>query len=136
MIVDSSALVAIVRDESDAADYATALAGAPAVAISAVNWTEAAIVVDSARDPAASRRFDELVRVARIEVVAVTPEQATTARQAYRDFGRGSGHRARLNFGDCFAYALASTTGRPLLFKGDDFTHTDLRSAGERPLTL
>ena len=129
MIVDSSALVAIVRNESDAADYAAALANAPAVAMSAVNWTEAAIVVDSARDPAASRRFDELIRVARIDVVAVTPEQATTARQAYRDFGRGSGHRAGLNFGDCFAYALASTTGRPLLFKGNDFTHTDLTSA-------
>ena len=129
MIVDSSALVAIVRNESDAADYAAALANAPAVAMSAVNWTEAAIVVDSARDPAASRRFDELIRVARIDVVAVTPEQATTARQAYRDFGRGSGHRAGLNFGDCFAYALASATGRPLLFKGNDFTHTDLTSA-------
>ena len=129
MIVDSSALVAIVRDESDAVDYATALAEAPAAAISAVNWMEAAIVVDSARDPAASRRFDELVRLARLEVVAVTSEQATTARQAYRDFGKGSGHRAGLNFGDCFAYALASTTGRPLLFKGNDFTHTDLRSA-------
>lgn len=129
MIVDSSALVAIVRDESDAIEYATALAEAAAVAISAVNWMEAAIVVDSARDPAASRRFDELVRLARLEVVAVTAEQATTARQAYRDFGKGSGHRAGLNFGDCFAYALASTTGRPLLFKGNDFTHTDLRSA-------
>ena len=129
MIVDSSALVAIVRDESDAIEYATALAEAAALAISAVNWMEAAIVVDSARDPAASRRFDELVRLARLEVVAVTAEQATTARQAYRDFGKGSGHRAGLNFGDCFAYALASTTGRPLLFKGNDFTHTDLRSA-------
>lgn len=129
MIVDSSALVAIVRDESDAMEYATALAEAAAAAISAVNWMEAAIVVDSARDPAASRRFDELVRLARLEVVAVTPEQATTARQAYRDFGKGSGHRAGLNFGDCFAYALASTTGRPLLFKGNEFTHTDLRSA-------
>ena len=129
MIVDSSALVAIVRDESDAMEYATALAEAAAAAISAVNWMEAAIVVDSARDPAASRRFDELVRLARLEVVAVTPEQATTARQAYRDFGKGSGHRAGLNFGDCFAYALASTSGRPLLFKGNEFTHTDLRSA-------
>ena len=122
-------MVAIVRDESDAMEYATALAEAAAAAISAVNWMEAAIVVDSARDPAASRRFDDLVRLARLEVVAVTPEQATTARQAYRDFGKGSGHRAGLNFGDCFAYALASTSGRPLLFKGNEFTHTDLRSA-------
>ena len=129
MIVDSSALVAIVRDEPDAERYAVALATAPMVAMSAVNWMEAAIVVDSVGDPASSRRFDDLVRVARIDVVAVTPEQASLARQAYRDFGRGSGHRARLNFGDCFSYALAANTGRPLLFKGNDFTHTDLASA-------
>lgn len=129
MIVDSSAIVAIVRDESDADHFANALAGASIAAMSAVNWMEVAIIVDSANDPVASRRFDELVRVARIDIVAVTPDHAVKAREAYRDFGKGSGHRARLNFGDCFAYALATSTGRPLLFKGDDFTHTDLTSA-------
>ena len=125
MIVDSSALVAIVRAEPDAARYAAVLVST-VTAMSAVNYVEAAVVVDSAHDPVASRRFDELVRVAEIEVVAVTAEHATIARQAYRDFGRGSGSPARLNFGDCFAYALAAQRREPLLFKGEDFIHTDL----------
>lgn len=126
MIVDSSALVAIVRDEPDAPRYAAALVTARRKAISAVNYVEAAVVVDSARDPVASRRFDELITVAGIDVVAITEEHAVLARQAYRDFGRGSGSPARLNFGDCFAYALAAHSREPLLFKGEDFTHTDL----------
>ena len=69
------------------------------------------------------------MRIAPIEIVGVTPDHASIARAAYRDFGRASGHRARLNFGDCFAYALAASTGRPLLFKGDDFAKTDIRCA-------
>lgn len=97
--------------------------------MAAAGYVESAVVVDSRRDPVASRRFDELMRRTGIETVAVTPEQATIARQAYRDFGRGSGSPARLNFGDCFAYALASVTGQPLLYKGDDFSHTDLVAA-------
>ena len=129
MIVDTSALVAILRSEPDAARYATALAASPGSRLSAANYLEAAIVVDSAGDPVASRTFDELLRAAGITVVAVTPEHAQVARSAYRDFGKGSGHPARLNFGDCFAYALASTTGEPLLYKGSDFTHTDLTAA-------
>lgn len=126
MIVDSSALVAIIRAEPDAPRYAAALVSGVRPAMSAVNYVEAAVVVDSARDPVASRRFDELVRVAGIDVVAVTEEHAALARQAYRDFGRGSGSPARLNFGDCFAYALAAQRREPLLFKGEDFVHTDL----------
>jgi ribonuclease VapC len=126
VIVDSSALVAIIRAEPDASRYAAALASATRSSISAANYVETAAVIDSARDPVASRRFDELVRVARIETIAVTAEQALLARQAYRDFGRGSGSPARLNFGDCFAYALAVLRREPLLFKGDDFTHTDV----------
>lgn len=129
MIVDSSALVAILRAEPDAANYARALARAGSRVVSAVSWTEAAVVVDSVRDPVASRRFDELIRTAAIEIVAVTPDQAALARRAYRDFGRGSGHAARLNFGDCFAYALAVGTREPLLFKGNDFGHTDVLAA-------
>jgi ribonuclease VapC len=129
MIVDSSALVAIIRGEPDAPRYAAALAAALSPAMSAVNYVEAAVVVDSVRDPVASRRFDELVRVADIDVVAVTAEHADLARQAYRDFGRGSGNPARLNFGDCFAYALAAARREPLLFKGPDFIHTDLMAA-------
>lgn len=129
MIVDSSALVAIVHQEPDAQRYARALAGAAHATMSAVNWVEAGVVVDLAHDPAASRRYDELVRSARIQVLAVTPAHASLARQAYRDFGRGSGHAAKLNFGDCFAYALASDRAEPLLFKGDDFVHTDIEPA-------
>jgi ribonuclease VapC len=129
VIVDSSALVAIVRAEPDAPRYAAALVSTNRAAMSAVNYVEAAVVVDSARDPVASRRFDELVKVAGIDVVEVTAEQAILARQAYRDFGRGSTSPARLNFGDCFAYALAAQRREPLLFKGADFIHTDLVAA-------
>lgn len=129
MIVDSSALVAILRNEDDAARFANALANAGTAAMSGVNWVEAAVVVDSARDPVASRRFDELINASEIEVVPVTAAQAVLARQAYRDFGRGSGSPAQLNFGDCFAYALATEAREPLLFKGDDFGHTDITAA-------
>ena len=88
--------------------------------------------MDSLRDPIVSRRFDDLIQRGRIAVEPVTEGQARIARQAYRDFGKGSGHPAQLNFGDCFAYALARQTGQPLLYKGDDFSRTDLEAA--RPL--
>jgi ribonuclease VapC len=94
--------------------------------VSAANFVETALVIDGSRDPIASRRFDDLVKEARIAIEPVTEAQARIAREAYRDFGKGSGHPAKLNFGDCFAYALAKTTGEPLLFKGDDFIHTDI----------
>lgn len=129
MIVDSSAIVAVVRDEPDAEGYVRALASSDSSKMSAANWFETSIVIDSARDPVASRRFDEIIEWARIEVVPVTVGQALIARQAYRDFGRGSGSPAKLNFGDCFAYALAADTREPLLFKGNDFVHTDLTPA-------
>ena len=95
----------------------------------AANFLEIAVVVDSLRDPVKSRRFDELVRALGIEIVDSTAEHARIARAADRDFGEGSGHAASLNFGDCFSYALASATGEPLLFKGDDFTQTDVNTA-------
>jgi|ERR1700722_11559277 ribonuclease VapC len=126
MIVDTSALIAILRDEPEARDFAIALAGADRRRISAANYLETAIVIDGSRDPIASRRFDDLLREAEIAVEPVTAEQARVAREAYRDFGRGSGHAARLNFGDCFAYALAKTAGEPLLFKGADFLHAGI----------
>ena len=97
--------------------------------ISATNFVEAAIVIDASGDPIASRRFDDLVREAQLIVEPMTEAQARIARDAYRDFGRGSGHPARLNFGDCFAYALARSMSEPLLFKGDDFAHTDVTPA-------
>lgn len=129
VIVDASALIAILYGEPDAAAFVRAIYAAAECRISAANFLEAAIVIDSGRSPVASRRFDDLLREARIAIEPVTEAQARIAREAYRDFGRGSGHPARLNFGECFAYALARATGEPLLFKGDDFRHTDIKSA-------
>jgi len=129
VIVHASALIAILRAEPEATACAEAIAAASRCRISAANFVEAAIVIDASRDPVASRRFDDLVKEAGLVIEAVTEAHARIARDAYRDFGRGSGHAARLNFGDCFAYALARATGEPLLFKGDDFLHTDIRPA-------
>jgi ribonuclease VapC len=126
VIIDTSALIAILRDEPEAAAYAKAIETASHRRISAANFVETAVVVDGSRDPIASRRFDDLVIEARLVIEPVTEAQARIAREAYRDFGRGSGHPARLNFGDCFAYALARATGEPLLFKGVDFANTDI----------
>ena len=98
MIVDTSALIAILRDEPEASVMAQAIEDAAERRISAANWLEAAAVIDCSRDPVASRRFDELVDVARITVVPMTEAQARIARAAYRDFGKGSGHQAGLNF--------------------------------------
>ena len=131
MILDASAVIAILRDEPEAVRLAQAIEDAETRRISAVNYVEAAVVIDSGRDPIASRRFDELVRTAELSIEPVTYRHAVIAREAYRDFGKGSRHRARLNFGDCFAYALAKDFAEPLLFKGDDFSHTDVTSALE-----
>jgi ribonuclease VapC len=129
VIIDTSALIAILRAEDDAAAMAYAIEEAAVRRISAANYLETAVAIDSSRDPIASRRFDELVEAADLSVEPVTREQARIAREAYRDFGKGSGHKAGLNFGDCFAYALAKSAGEPLLFKGDDFVHTDVTPA-------
>jgi len=129
MIVDASAMIAILRDEPEALSYAKLIASASSRRISAVNYIEAAVVIDGSRDPVASRRFDDLVRAAQLVTEPVTEVQVRIAREAYRDFGKGSGHPAGLNLGDCFAYALAKVTGETILFKGDDFTHTDLTPA-------
>ncbi len=126
MIVDSSALLAILRAEPDAATYAQAIENVATRRLSAANFLETAVVIDGSRDPIASRSFDQLLRDANILIEPVTEPQARIARDAYRDFGKGSGHAAQLNFGDCFAYALAKITGEPLLFKGNDFIHTDV----------
>jgi len=125
LVIDTSAVIAILRQEAEASTFANAIGESAHRRISAVSFVEAAAVVDSARDPIASRRLDDFMRVAEIRIEPVTAEQAHLARQAYRDFGKGSGHRARLNFGDCFSYALARLHGEPLLFKGEDFRATD-----------
>lgn len=126
MIIDTSAIIAILRNEPEAETCALAIEKAARRRISAANFLEAAVVIDGSRDAVASRRFDELVATAQLTVEPVTEAQARIARDAYRDFGKGSGHPAGLNFGDCFAYALAKVTGEPLLFKGEDFAHTDV----------
>ena len=126
MIIDTSAIIAILRDEPEAMVFARAIADATVRRVSAVNFVESAAVIDASRDPIATRRFDDFIREANISIEPVTEVQAQIARNAYRDFGRGSGHSAKLNFGDCFAYALAKELGEPLLFKGADFGHTDI----------
>lgn len=131
MIVDTSAIVAILRDEPDAGSFASAIAAARIRRVSAVNYVESAAVIDGSRNPIASRRFDEFFREASFTIEAVTFDQAQIAREAYKDFGKGSGHPAQLNFGDCFAYALAKAMSEPILFKGQDFKHTDLASVLE-----
>lgn len=129
MIVDTSALVAIHEGEPDGADFFDKLRRESDLRMSAGSLLETSIVLDGREAGRTSRRLDRLVRDLEIAIVPVDAEQVRVARAAYRDFGRGSGHPAKLNFGDCFAYALASLTGEPLLFKGDDFSHTDVRVA-------
>jgi ribonuclease VapC len=129
LIVDTSAIIAILRGEPDAERYVEALGGAAAPLVSAGTYLETAIVVDANRDPVLSGRLDDLIANARVGIEPVTELHAQLARQAYRDFGKGSGHPAGLNFGDCFAYALARANGQPLLFKGDDFAQTDVAPA-------
>src|SRR5262245_31447772 len=128
MIVDTSALAAILFDERDAEAYARALAEAERPRLSAANLVEAAIVVEAQTKSGATGQLDALIRRAGIVIEAVTEEQAQVARQAYTDFGKGR-HPAGLNFGDCFAYALAKLTAEPLLFKGEDFSKTDITPA-------
>ncbi len=129
MIVDTSAIIAILKGEPERSAFVQSILDSPATRMSAASYLEAALVVDNLADPVLSRRLDELLEALGIQVVDTTAEHARIARAAYRDFGRGSRHAARLNFGDCFAYALAAQTDEPLLFKGDDFGHTDLRPA-------
>ena len=129
LVVDSSAWVAILRDEPDAPAILETMSNATTVRLSAASYVEVGAVVDAARDPIASRRFDELLELFQVVIEPVTPGQARRARDAYRDFGRGSGHPARLNFGDVFSYALATDLRAPLLFKGADYTHTDVVDA-------
>ena len=126
MIVDSSAIVAIVWVEPEAEDFVTAIFGSGDATMSAGNYLETSIVIDRDRDPALSARLDATLDKLEIAIAPVTAAHARLARQAYRDFGKGSGHPAKLNFGDCFAYALAAERGEPLLYKGDDFAHAGM----------
>ena len=128
MIVDSSAILAILLDEPDAERFDRAIATAPARNMSLVNVFEASIVLESRSGEAAGRNLDLFLESAGIEQIPVTAEHVDEARVAWRRYGKGN-HPAALNFGDCFAYALAAVSGEPLLFKGEDFALTDIEAA-------
>ena len=128
MIVDTSAVMTILFSESGAERYDKAIAEAPRCRMSVVSFLEAAIVLESRSGAAAGHDLDAFLEEAGVELTPVTPEHAQGARRAWRRFGKGN-HPAGLNFGDCFSYALAAATGEPLLFKGRDFSLTDIEAA-------
>jgi ribonuclease VapC len=128
LIVDSSALIAVVRLEPEEEVLLSAMVASSACRISAATWLEACIVVGQMRPATIRARFETLLAKLNLDIVPVSVEQAAVARTAYLRFGRGN-HPARLNYGDCFAYALAKVTGEPLLFKGNDFSQTDITPA-------
>jgi ribonuclease VapC len=125
MVIDTSALVAILLDEPERRSLNEKIESAAVLLLSAVSFVEAALVIETRLGEAGGRELDLLLHRAAIEVVSVDGDQAEIARRAFRQFGRGR-HSAGLNFGDCFAYALAKASGEPLLFKGADFAQTDI----------
>lgn len=129
MIIDTSAVMAVLLGEEGADDILALLVDAPTLDMSAATYLECTVVLDRRVGPASRARFSEILRALDVRIVDFTHEQADVGREAYRRYGKGSGHPAGLNLGDCFSYALSATTGEPLLFVGDDFTHTDLVSA-------
>lgn len=128
MIIDTSAIIAILFSEKDADVFASAITQADSCRVSAATFVEAAIVIEAQTKNGGASQLDAFFRRASITVEPVTEEQAHIARQAFTDFGKGR-HAAGLNYGDCFSYALAKITGEPLLFKGKDFAETDLVAA-------
>lgn len=126
MIVDTSAIVAVLRGEDGAEAYATVIDSAPIARISAATYVELGVVIDGLHDPVLSGTLDSFLASMALLEEPLTTSQARIARAAYQHFGRGSGHPARLNMGDCLSYALARDLGEPLLFKGTDFTLTDI----------
>lgn len=126
MIVDTSAIVAILSGEADGPVFARLVAESPVTRISAATYVELGLVVDGRQDPVLSSALDRFLKDAGLRIEPLTVDQARIARDAYRRFGRTSGHPARLNMGDCFSYALARDLGEPLLFKGNDFKETDI----------
>lgn len=125
MVIDTSAVLALLFNEPEADDIEVAVDIDPVRLMSTAACLESAIVVEARLGAAGGREFDLLLHKARIELVAVTAEQVELARSTWRRFGRGR-HEAGLNFGDCFSYALAVASGEPLLFKGDAFARTDI----------
>lgn len=128
MVLDTSAIMAILLLEPEAEQFAAAIEADPMRLISAATAFEAALVIETRKGPAGGREYDLFMHRALIEVVPFTAEQLEAARDGWRRFGKGR-HEAGLNLGDCFSYALAATSGEPLLFKGGDFELTDVRVA-------
>jgi ribonuclease VapC len=129
MVIDSSALLAILLDEPDAEEFLGIIKNSPARRISAASFLETGMVLR--RDSSGQRQqlFEDLIAALRISIVPVTEQQARTALEAFAVYGKGHGHPAGLNFGDCLAYALANVFAEPLLFKGNDFSFTDIQAA-------
>lgn len=125
MVLDTSALVAMLNDEPEAPGFEAAVAAAPVRLMSTASYLEAAIVIEARFGEPGGRELDLWLHRARVDLVAVDADQAEVARSAYRRYGKGR-HRAGLNYGECFAYALSKVSSEPLLFKGDDFGHTDI----------
>lgn len=129
MIVDSSAIMAILLEEPESNMFSRLLIASGRSRLSAGGWVELSAVLTRSRRTALFPLLDAIMAKFAIRVAPTSEEQAQIAHKAYRRFGIGTGHPAKLNFGDCFAYALAKETGEPLLFKGDDFAHTDIAAA-------
>jgi ribonuclease VapC len=129
MVIDSSALIALLLSESETTEFVSLISTAARRSVSAPSYVETATVMVARSGPEAQEKLDRLLATLAIEIVPFTREQAQLAVDAYRRFGKGSGHPAGLNFGDCFSYALAKLRSEPLLFKGDDFSQTDLEIA-------
>jgi ribonuclease VapC len=125
MVIDSSALIALLLREAEAERFAKAISADPRRLISVLNWLETAIVIEAKKGEVGARELDLLLHRAQIETVAMNPDQSEIARTAWRVYGKGN-HPAGLNIGDCCAYALAKYSGDPLLFKGEDFSRTDI----------
>ncbi len=128
MIVDTSAVLAILLKEPDFVYYNRAVTEAERCLMSAANFFETSMVLEARTGIAAGHELDLFIEEVPIQIIAVTPEHAQAARRAWRQFGKGN-HPAALNFGDCFSYALAKETREPLLFKGNDFALTDVKTA-------
>jgi ribonuclease VapC len=129
VVLDSSVFVAIFRGEDDGAELTACALRYKQRLVSAATWLEAAIVCEGSKSRGGTDRFERIVGALGVEVVPLTPEQARIALEAFKQFGKGRGAKASLNYGDCFVYALAKERGAPLLFKGNDFIHTDLQPA-------
>jgi ribonuclease VapC len=129
MVIDSSALIALLLGEAETSRIVAAVAAAPRTRVSAASYLETAIVMIRRSGPQAREALDRLIADLDIEIVPFDQAQAMIASDAYVRFGKGGGHPAQMNYGDCFTYALAKVSGEPVLYKGDDFAHTDLVAA-------